>query len=92
LANPHDEFMADPKNDKQTAMPNYCYVLHDRAIQTETLGTIELSDDAEAVAFGERVMREMKRPASYAGWAMKIMEGERSAGEVLFETVGTGPF
>ena len=64
----------------------------DRAIQTETLGTIELSDDAEAVAFGERVMREMKRPASYTGWAMKIMEGERSAGEVLFETVGTGLF
>ena len=84
--------MADPKNDKQTAMPNYCYVLHDRAIQTETLGTIELSDDAEAVAFGERVMRDMTHPASYAGCAMQIMEGERTAGEVLFATAGAGPF
>ena len=93
LANPHDEFMAAPKNDKHSAMPNYRYVLHDGAIQTETLGNIELSDDAEAVAFGQRVMREMKRPASYAGCAMKIMEGERTAGEVLFATssIGSSP-
>jgi hypothetical protein len=73
-------------------MPTYLYVLHESATQTETLGTIELSDDAEAVAFGERVMRDMPHSASYAGCAMKIMEGERTAGEVLFETVGAGPF
>jgi hypothetical protein len=79
-------------SDKHSVMPSYRYVLHEGATQTETLGTIELSDDAEAVAFGERVMRDMPHPASYAGCAMKIMEGERTAGEVLFATVGIGPF
>ena len=81
-----------PSNDKHSVMPSYRYVLHNGATQTETLGAIALSDDAEAIAFGERVMRDMTHPASYAGCAMKIMDGERTAGEVLFETVGSGPF
>jgi hypothetical protein len=75
-----------------SAMPSYRYILHEDAAQTEALGSIELSDDAEAVAFGERLIRDMKHsdPASCAGCAMKIMEGEQTAGEVLFETVKLG--
>ena len=73
-------------------MPAYHFILFEGAAQTERLGSIELRDDTDAVAFGEQVIRDMKRsgPVLCAGWTMKIMEGERTAGEVLFATAGIG--
>jgi hypothetical protein len=45
----------------------------------EETGQIELSDDDEAFAFGEQVIREMMQGSSqqYEGCAMEVYEGER---------------
>jgi hypothetical protein len=73
-------------------MPDYRYTLHKDATLTEALGFIDLCDDAEAVAFGERVARDMKHwdPADYAGCSLQIMQDERPAGEVLFDAIHAG--
>jgi hypothetical protein len=53
----------------------------------EVTGQIELSDDDEAFAFGEQVIREMMQGSSqqYEGCAMDIYEGGRIVGRIPLE-------
>ena len=53
----------------------------------EETGQIELSDDDEAFAFGEQVIREMLQGSSrqYKGCAMEIHEGGRIVGRIPLE-------
>jgi hypothetical protein len=59
---------------------NYLFIFdnNDGSGREET-GQIELSDDDEAIAFGEQVIREMMQGSSrqYEGCAMDVYEGER---------------
>jgi len=50
----------------------------------EETGQIELSDDDEAFAFGEQVIREMMQGSSrqYEGCAMEVHEGGRIVGRI----------
>ena len=50
----------------------------------EETGQIELSDDDEAFAFGEQVIREMLQGSSrqYKGCAMEVHEGGRIVGRI----------
>jgi hypothetical protein len=50
----------------------------------EVTGQIELSDDDEAFAFGEQVIREMLQGSSrqYKGCAMEVHEGGRIVGRI----------
>ena len=53
----------------------------------EVTGQIELSDDGEAFAFGEQVIREMMQGGSrqYQGCAMEVHEGGRFVGRIPLE-------
>jgi len=53
----------------------------------EVTGQIELSDDDEAFAFGEQVIREMMQGSSqqYKGCAMDVYEGGRIVGRIPLE-------
>jgi hypothetical protein len=53
----------------------------------EVTGQIELSDDGEAFAFGEQVIREMMRGSSrqYGGCAMEVYESGRFVGRIPLE-------
>jgi len=53
----------------------------------EVTGQIELSDDDEAFAFGEQVIREMVQGSSqqYQGCAMDVYEGGRIVGRIPLE-------
>jgi hypothetical protein len=70
---------------------NYLFIFdnNDGSGREET-GQIELSDDDEAFAFGEQVIREMMQGSSqqYQGCAMDVYEGEQSQGASL--TLATG--
>ena len=65
-------------------MPAYLYAIRQNGDRPEGLGEIELPDDAEAIAFGKQVIRDMEKQDTHAGWAMDIAEGEREVGTVLF--------
>jgi hypothetical protein len=47
---------------------------------TETLGFMAFAGDAEAVAFGERVIEDMtlRDDGQFANWTMNITEGNRA--------------
>jgi hypothetical protein len=53
----------------------------------EATGQIELSDDDEAFAFGEQLIREMMQGGSqqYEGCAMNVYEGGRIVGRIPLE-------
>jgi hypothetical protein len=53
----------------------------------EITGQIELSDDDEAFAFGEQVIREMMQGSSqqYERCAMEVYEGGRIVGRIPLE-------
>jgi hypothetical protein len=64
-------------------MIHYRFTIHNGSTKTESLGGASLNDDAEALAFGKRVIRDLmgkstKPPNPYAGWTMDITEGERT--------------
>src|SRR5258707_15889680 len=67
---------------------NYLFIFdrNDGRDREET-GQIELSDDHEAFAFGEQVIREMLQGSSrqYEGCAMEVREGERIVGRIPLE-------
>jgi hypothetical protein len=52
----------------------------------EILGSIDLLNDHAALAFGNDVIRDMKRDNvnQYIGWKMDIAEGERAVCRVAF--------
>jgi Domain of unknown function (DUF6894) len=54
---------------------------------TEDLGGMDLPDDAEAVAFGKRIIRDLMDRAGeqYESWTMEIREGERAVRSLPFK-------
>ena len=65
---------------------NYLFIFDDNDGRgRELTGQIELSDDDEAFAFGEQVIREMLQGSSqqYEGCAMEVHEGGRIVGRIL---------
>ena len=67
---------------------NYLFIFdnNDGSGREET-GQIELSDDDEAFAFGEQVIRDLMDGGArqYSGWTMDITESGRAVGSILFE-------
>src|SRR6267154_1446222 len=61
-------------------MPSYRFKFYDPNSRSEKLGAAVLADDNEAVAFAQRVMRELVRSDEtlYATWMTKITEKERT--------------
>jgi hypothetical protein len=53
---------------------------------TENLGGMDFANDAEAVAFGKRIIRDLMDRAAkqYANWTMEIREGERAVRSLPF--------
>jgi hypothetical protein len=67
---------------------NYLFIFDDNDGRgREVTGQIELSDDDEAFAFGEQVIREMLQGSSqqYEGCAMEVHEGGRIVGRIPLE-------
>ena len=67
---------------------NYLFIFDDNDGRgRELTGQIELSDDDEAFAFGEQVIREMLQGSSqqYEGCAMEVHEGGRIVGRIPLE-------
>ena len=67
---------------------NYLFIFDDNDGRgRELTGQIELSDDDEAFAFGEQVVREMLQGSSqqYEGCAMEVHEGGRIVGRIPLE-------
>ena len=64
---------------------NYLFIFENNDGRArEVTGQIELSDDDEAFAFGEQVIREMMQGSSrqYEGCAMEVHEGGRIVGRI----------
>jgi hypothetical protein len=60
---------------------NYVFIFDNRdGSRREEPGQIELSDDDEALAFAEQVIREMTQGSTqqYKGCAMEVYEGDRT--------------
>jgi hypothetical protein len=70
-------------------MPSYRFAVHRGANHVERLGSMAFADDAEAIVFGKRIIRDMKERESayYVGWTMDIKEGLRTVDSVLFDAV-----
>ena len=66
-------------------MPYYHFDIQDSVGEVEDLGGMFLTDDAEAVAFGETVIRDLLRdnPRSYARSTMRVTQGERAVRTIL---------
>ncbi len=69
-------------------MRNYLFIFDNNDGRgREEIGQIELSDDDEALALGEQVIREMMQGSGrqYAGCAMELYEGGRIVGRIPLE-------
>lgn len=66
-------------------MAGYYFVIRSTK-DTEDLGAMDFADDAEAVAFGKQIIRDLmdRAPKNYASWTMEIREGERTVRNVSF--------
>jgi hypothetical protein len=69
-------------------MPSYRFKFYDPNSRSEKFGAAVLADDAEAVAFAQRVVRELVRSDEelYATWIVKITEKERTVASMPFAT------
>jgi hypothetical protein len=63
-----------------TSMAQYRFTLQNDGERIDDLGGVALADDAEALAFAKRVVRELldKNPEQYALWTMDVTDGERT--------------
>jgi len=70
-------------------MPAYRFSTRQGPADTEWLGAIELSSDAEALAFGEQLIRDIKceEPTQCLGWTLEIVEQRRAVGNILFDSI-----
>jgi hypothetical protein len=61
-------------------MHHYHFTLQNNGSQIDDLGGVVLTDDAEALDFGKRVIRELlhENPEQHARWTMDITDGERT--------------
>ena len=65
-------------------MSIYRFVLRNPDGQVEELGPMLLHDDREAVAFGERMVRDLvaDNPTLHAGFVMEVIDGNRTVGRI----------
>jgi hypothetical protein len=73
-------------------MPNYRFKAHDGSAGAEESGAAVLTDDDEALAFANRVIRELMRrdPERYTtSWTLEITAGRRSVASVPFKSDAT---
>jgi hypothetical protein len=68
-------------------MLNYHFSMRDNRTESENLGSHTFGDDAEALAFGGSVIRDLMygEDKRYADWIMDIGEGERTVGSIRFD-------
>lgn len=60
-------------------MPRYSFSIHSAdGRNREYTGSICLPDDGEARAFGDAMIWDMRDARQYAGWTMKVTDGERA--------------
>jgi hypothetical protein len=71
---------------KVFGMPSYRFKFYDPNSRSEKLGAAVLADDDEAVAFAQRVMRELIHSDEqlYATWMVKITAKERKVASMPF--------
>jgi hypothetical protein len=67
-------------------MHSYRFTVH-KDDGTESLGFMALAGDAEALAFGERVIQDLTRgdDGQFADWTMNIAEGKRVVSSIPFD-------
>jgi hypothetical protein len=72
-------------------MPSYRFKFYDPNSRSEKLGAAVLADDDEAVAFAQRVIRELVHSDEqlYAGWMVKITTKERNVASIPFASHAT---
>jgi hypothetical protein len=65
-------------------MPMYRFAMHRGAVETEKLGTMELRDDADALDFAKRIIRDMpdEDRTQGDGRSVGITDGERIVGRI----------
>jgi hypothetical protein len=65
-------------------MPVYHFTLYADATNSADLGYMPMADDADALAFARRIIRELMQRHSreYADSSMHITEGERPVGHI----------
>jgi hypothetical protein len=68
-------------------MLDYCYSMHNGGTELEKLGSDAFDTDAEATAFGKRVIQDLlhEEPKRYADWTMEISEGARTVSSISFD-------
>jgi hypothetical protein len=54
--------------------------------EIENLGSMQLANDDEALAFGKRMIRDLirERAEQYAGWTVDVAEDDRAVGSIPF--------
>ena len=64
----------------------YHFSIRDRGTEVEELGSDTFDSDAEATAFGKRVIKDLlhDEPTRYANWTMEIFEGARTISSISF--------
>ena len=71
-------------------MPSYRFKFYDPNSRSEKLGAAVLADDNEAVAFAQRVIRELKHSDKlYAAWMVNITEKGRTVASMPFASDAT---
>jgi hypothetical protein len=70
-------------------MSLYRFSIHKNCARREPLGGMDLTDEAEAFAFGKRVIGDLidRDAEQYVGWTMDITNGDSRAMVVPFDTV-----
>lgn len=52
---------------------------------TEFLGYLQMPSDAEAIAFGNRVVEDLQQYDDVSGWAIMVTEGTRDVGCLVLQ-------
>jgi hypothetical protein len=67
-------------------MSTYQFTMHNGAT-VDNLGSLSLTNDPEALAFCDRMIRDLMRqyPDQYSGWTVSVKEGGRVVGRVTVE-------
>ena len=68
-------------------MITYHYAVHSKNGGIEDLGSMALTNDREAVTFGEQVIRDMtsRDAMQFADWTMDITEATRAVCNIRFD-------
>lgn len=76
-------------------MPHYHFCLQNEGDRIDDLGGLVLANDAAALAFGRRVIRELlhNNPEQHACWMMDITECDRIVHSIplVFDAVSRPP-